>query len=460
MPLPKNKVIDISDSEDDAPPPTSSQPASSDYDVVDITDSDDEDDLPSTLELYAAASQSRAKTKGKRKRDDDYESSESEVTLESPPKVQRKASNKGRSRKTAEEKAADAAEKQAEKENKKRLKEAEKAQKAKQAAAAKANKKTYMAVNKLVTDKKATLVDMHMCFPTIFAGAAHRPLYDAFTQHVADYRMNVSISSTRLVPGLDVFTWKRTKKADYDETGRHWIPRDPPYIAEESEPTVAVYLEASALAGMIRGNVPAAESARNVVENLRVAVDNPRVQIFFIVSGMTAFVRHKVSQAKQVKEEMERGVASIQMAHGIHFLYVDSQQDAVERLYDLSADLGIKPYKHIERSHLHFCSDTHQATGKDPKDTWLKMLEQVHRLTESGTEGIAADFATPRILMEAYADAKSQREIDGMVANCKVTRRVDGAPRKNGTVGHALSTVIGTVFWERNPLAYATKASD
>ena len=39
------------------------------------------------------------------------------------------------------------------------------------------------------------------------------------------------------------------------------------------------------------------------------------------------------------------------MAEGIHLLYVETIPDAVERLYDLSADLGIKPYKCVCLSH-------------------------------------------------------------------------------------------------------------
>lgn len=47
------------------------------------------------------------------------------------------------------------------------------------------------------------------------------------------------------------------------------------------------------------------------------------------------------------KGEIERALAALQMAEHTHLLYVDSVADAVARLYDLSADLGIKPYKSV-----------------------------------------------------------------------------------------------------------------
>ncbi|KAJ7255944.1 hypothetical protein C8J57DRAFT_1235859 [Mycena rebaudengoi] len=67
-------------------------------------------------------------------------------------------------------------------------------------------------------------------------------------------------------------------------------------------------------------------------------------------------------------EDGARDVA-LEMAEHTHHLCVESVADATERLYDLSADLGIKPYKLIERSYFPFCADTHQAAGTGLRDT-------------------------------------------------------------------------------------------
>lgn len=42
------------------------------------------------------------------------------------------------------------------------------------------------------------------------------------------------------------------------------------------------------------------------------------------------------------------------MAEHTHLLYADTVDDAVERLYDLSADLGIKPHKLVHSFVLMF----------------------------------------------------------------------------------------------------------
>jgi hypothetical protein len=47
------------------------------------------------------------------------------------------------------------------------------------------------------------------------------------------------------------------------------------------------------------------------------------------------------------KIEIQRALAALQIAENTHILYVDTVEDAVARLYDLSADLGIKPYKSV-----------------------------------------------------------------------------------------------------------------
>jgi hypothetical protein len=58
-------------------------------------------------------------------------------------------------------------------------------------------------------------------------------------------------------------------------------------------------------------------------------------------------------------EDGVRGVA-LEMAEHTHHLCVESVADATERLYNLSADLGIKPYKCVRRNRS--IDDTSQTT--------------------------------------------------------------------------------------------------
>ncbi|KAJ7620782.1 hypothetical protein B0H17DRAFT_1219542 [Mycena rosella] len=69
--------------------------------------------------------------------------------------------------------------------------------------------------------------------------------------------------------------------------------------------------------------------------------------------------------------EIERVVAALQMAEHTHLL-----------------DLGIKLYKLIEHAHLPPWADTSMKTGKGLADTWVRMLEQVHRRRARDRGGI------------------------------------------------------------------------
>nr|GAT52522.1 predicted protein [Mycena chlorophos] len=446
-------VIDLLDSDDEPPRPSRSCSSLSQYHLRELTDSDD-DELPPTFTLSASQSH-KAKSKRKRDSDSEYESSESEVLRESPPKIQRKAPTKGPG-KTAEEKARDKEAKSSEKELQKQEKAAQKAADKRhedaRKAAAKDYRKRHKEENKLVSDKKTTLKDMEIVFPVIFAEPGKRPLYDAFRDRVAEYHMTVSLAQAREVRGLDVFSWTRTKRSEYNIATREWDPVDE-YVAKEA--TAAVYLEAARLVALLDE-----EKGSDVASQLHKAFLHDHLQIFFIVNGMGAFIREQGMRAVDVRDQVERAVASLQMAEGIHFLYTESIPDAVERLYDLSADLGIKPYKIIERSHLPFCSDTEQRSGTSLADTWLKMLTQVHRLTPSMAEGIVENFPTPRSLMEAFEQTQTQAEIDGMIAGLRVERNVDGTMRKRGNgIDKGISSKVGTTLWGRDPLALVAKGT-
>ncbi|KAJ7681266.1 hypothetical protein B0H17DRAFT_1205934 [Mycena rosella] len=69
--------------------------------------------------------------------------------------------------------------------------------------------------------------------------------------------------------------------------------------------------------------------------------------------------------------EIERVVAALQMAEHTHLL-----------------DLGIKLYKLIEHAHLPPWADTSMKTGTGLADTWVRMLEQVHRRRARDRGGI------------------------------------------------------------------------
>ncbi|KAJ6592431.1 hypothetical protein B0H19DRAFT_1087822 [Mycena capillaripes] len=460
-------VIEISDSDDDAHPlpPSSSQFSRKSFhgDLVDLASSDDE--LPAPGDVIFSRGVREAKVAGKRKRYSSPAASSRSSSVdhtayraassdeeESPKKIPRKSnansSSKAprRPRKTEEEKAAAKALKEKEAAQKKAQKAAEKAEKAAETARLKAEKKEYMAANKLVNDKKMTLEQMELVFPPALRDS---DLLREFRAHIAQFKMTVSVSDRNVVRGCDIFSWQRTMTKNYDAEARQWLPV-PQHVRTES--TYLVYMQADELARCIRDE----DGVKHVVRRVREAC-GAKTQIFLMVVGLTAYLRRK-GGIRYTKGEIERALAALQMAEHTHLLYVDKVEDTVARLYDLSADLGIKPHKHIERSHLPFCSDIRQPTGTSLADTWVKMLEQVHRLTGPGARGIADEFPTAHSLFEAYEQAPDARARDGLVANCKISHRVDGVAKER-LVNQALSQVVGTVMYSEDPLQLAYKAA-
>ncbi|KAJ6582721.1 hypothetical protein DFH09DRAFT_1309656 [Mycena vulgaris] len=453
-------VIEISDSEEDAGPlpPSSSQFSGKSFnsDLVDLCSGTDDDELPAPGDpnFFRGLGSSQAK----RKRGSSTAASsvspsvryqanldESTDEEESPKKKSDASTSKAprKPRKTDEEKAAAKKQKEMDAAQKKAQKALEKTQKAAQTAREKELRNEYKAVNKLVGDKKATLKDMELIFPPALA---HEPVYAAFVAHVAQYDMSVSVADRNLVRRYNVFSWRRTTNKEYDTVAREWLPVAPHVRTEEM---YLIYMTADELARCIQQE----DGVKNVVREVRAACPG---QIFLMVEGLTKYLR-RTSGIRYTMPEIERAVAALQMTEHTHLLYVDSVADTVTRLYDLSADLGIKPYKLIERSHLPFCSNTNQPPGAGLKDTWMKMLQQVHRVTESGAEGIAAVYPSATALFEAYEDAPV-RGRDDLLMNCQVKHRADGVARPR-PLGRALSQVVGTVVYGSDPLQLAYKAS-
>ncbi|KAJ7153878.1 hypothetical protein C8R43DRAFT_1001425 [Mycena crocata] len=468
------EVIVLSDSDENAtPPPASSQfsPQSYTSDFVDLCSSED-DELPAPGDPKFFAG-----TQAKRKRPELFAVSSSrplslssptsevdssaEEQEESPKKVARTKSTESakraskaprKPRKTDEEKAAEKALKQQaaaqKKEQTKAQKLAEKNAKAEQIVRDKETKKEYMSANKLVNNKRDTLKDMLIIFPQALAGP-EAELLKKFEARVAEYDMSVAVENRPpRVPGYNVFTWRRKTYKEYDPEARAWMPVEE-YV--KTEEVCLLHMGADELARCIRDE----DGVKNVVRHVRAVY--ACTQLFLMVDGLTAYLRRK-SGVRYTKDQIERTLAALQMAEHTHLLYVDNVPDAVERLYDLSADLGIKPYKLIERSHLPFCADTKPGVGSGPADTWVKMLAQVHRVTPSAAEGIAAAYPTPGTLFQAYAASANQAARDNLLRNCHVTHNADGTAKVRA-LGPALSRVVGTVMFGQDPLELAYKGT-
>ena len=126
-------------------------------------------------------------------------------------------------------------------------------------------------------------------------------------------------------------------------------------------------------------------------------------------------------------------VSSISNAISLHSEIIDSQANTQTRLQKQSLDTG-------------FCMDTGQVkTGEDAADTYVRMLQEVFRVTPSIAYGIVAEFPTLRELVKVLKD-------QGPLAleDCRKSTNKDGA-FSDKRIGPAISKKIYKVFMERDP---------
>ena len=74
-----------------------------------------------------------------------------------------------------------------------------------------------------------------------------------------------------------------------------------------------------------------------------------------------------------------------------------------------------------QRSFLPFCPTAGLHSGTDSKDTYLKALQVIPRVTASGADGVREMYPTMRNLFEAYEARKDSRSArEGLLVNARV----------------------------------------
>ncbi|GHJ88659.1 hypothetical protein NliqN6_5060 [Naganishia liquefaciens] len=158
------------------------------------------------------------------------------------------------------------------------------------------------------------------------------------------------------------------------------------------------------------------------------------------------------------KQEVDKELVRLQLVHRCFQVFVENKNDATEWLYNIAGDIAIRPYRHIQNSHLPFSTRDMPRKGDGPMDTFKKMLQEVTGVTESGAEGIADQWRSFRTLMEGFEQLErrkargevSQKDVEGMVSNCVVKALTTGVANAR-PVGMAVSRHVYRAFRGRDP---------
>jgi hypothetical protein len=158
-----------------------------------------------------------------------------------------------------------------------------------------------------------------------------------------------------------VMRWRRNLEKEYDSELREWHPTEKPY--DVLEPLFAIFYTAEELMPKIKSNEG---RAMEEIGNIKAALHNEQLggstgaggsrgsaleecQLVIIVFGMKEFCRGKPAAFRQAFIKFS---LYVNVHHRAHVIYCEDAQGFVEKLFNISADQGIKIHKYASKSFL------------------------------------------------------------------------------------------------------------
>jgi crossover junction endonuclease EME1 len=117
--------------------------------------------------------------------------------------------------------------------------------------------------------------------------------------------------------------------------------------------------------------------------------------------------RKKKTSPEHIDEDLlEDALLKLQVLHQTLIHHTSATVDTAEQIRALTQHISTIPYRH-ERMALEagigFCMESGQiATGTDAADTWIKMLQEIGRVTAPVAYGIAARYPSVQALVKGF----------------------------------------------------------
>ncbi|KAK4655999.1 hypothetical protein QC762_307400 [Podospora pseudocomata] len=367
-------------------------------DAMDDVDSD-RDDLPDIMDL---ASSKRKTTSGS--------------TSKRPPTVT-ESRNK---RFTTAEKATEAAALAAERERKRLEKEAAKETKAfeKKKAAALAE------VNKLRTDKKVStpemIVDLPIGLNPTIKIQAEKLLKD----------LSVQVQSSRS-PVNNIVRWKRKVDAEYNPALSIWEPV--PHRTDTEKYAMAIMPAARFVELCLSPSIPNLDSHVSSMKS-----SFPGFTLIYLIEGLNPFLRKKKSarnrqfvsavrdgldhpsstqpnlpannNQKIINEDLvEESLLQLQLVHSALIHHTNAPIETSQQIAVFTQHISTAPYRRLRDqtndTQAGFCMDSGQVrTGTETKDIYVRMLQEVGRVTKPIAVGIAQEYESVSRLKRAMEE--------------------------------------------------------
>ncbi|OKL57472.1 hypothetical protein UA08_07208 [Talaromyces atroroseus] len=410
----------------------------------------------------------------------------SDVHLEKQHKAKRKPKINN-----TEDKAAKAKEREANKEQRKREKEAEKeAEKERKRLQKeeKAKEKQLAAdiaeVNKSKSHKKESMPEMIVDMARTFEGTS-------VGNQVIEYVKNLGAEHNFFQSAIaNVVKWRRKKKSNYNEDAGRWEPCQP-YIASEDH--VLCMLSAQEFVNMVVSDPSASyadetETLNGHVRTLKTAYSNCKP--IYLIEGLTAWMRrnqnsrNRAYQAEVLRQinnisslsdpsgnaatttskrgrktktskkpedtplvaddTIEDALLELQVTHNCLIYHTSTPGETAEWIKNYSEHISTIPYRRVQMENYDgaaFCMETGQVkTGEDKLDTFVKMLQEVNRVTAPMAYGIANRYPSAVDLLDAM-----KRQGPTMLENVRKSANKNGA-LTDSRIGPAVSKRLYKVF--------------
>lgn len=328
------------------------------------------------------------------------------------------AEKEAKAKARAEVKAQRDRERQLEKERKQQLKE-EKA-KQKQLAA------DISEVNKLKVDKKDSTPEMIIDMSSSFEqGSVGNQTIEFMKRLGVEHRFVAS-----QIP--NVVKWRRKMNAKYNEAAGHWEPC-PSHIQDEKH--VLCLVPAQDFVDLV---IPSPDDEERETLELHVSKIKsgyPGHKVIYLIEGLTAWMRknrnsrNRAYQAEVLRQyeqpsteepttsrgrgrkpknkpentppvdddTVEDALLTLQVAYSCLIHHSGAPAESAEWIKHFTEHISTIPYRRerMEGNDSAFCMDVGQVkTGEDKLDTFVKMLQEVNRVTASMAYGITCKYPT------------------------------------------------------------------
>lgn len=359
---------------------------------------------------------------------------ESSDDLDEPAEPRRPAKKSGklsteekdaRAKARAEAKAQKDLDRQLEKERKHKLKE----EKAKQ----KQLETDIAEVNKLKVDKKDSTPEMIIEISSSLEGSS------VGTQ-IVEFMRRLGVDNS-FFPGPipNVVKWRRKRNARYNEAAGHW---EPCAFHIQDEKHVLCLVSAQDFVDMVIPAPDGEERESLELHVLKIKNAYPECTPIYLIEGLTAWMRKNrnsrnrayqaevMGQYEQPSNEgsttsrgrgrktknkpettppvdddtIEDALLALQVTHSCLIHHTSAAAESAEWIKNFTEHISTIPYRRerMEGNDSAFCMDVGQVkSGEDKLDTFVKMLQEVNRVTAPMAYGIAGQYSSVTDLIQA-----------------------------------------------------------